>query len=352
MRKSIPNIALLILLLLAALPSFAQPSMHIPGYDFHPMQHVIFEDNFNQDSIGKFPSKWDITDIGMHQDEVYKKYIKVTKEGNGNEIVVPDNYQPYLIVKEINNDPLPDSFTIEYDFYLGNNLNTGIDLNFNFQNTDYIKRPIFGINYTGKLWIWDSTTNYFCKDKNYPGHFDNSFWHHFALYYNNRKVKWYIDQLCVFTSPSCGYIPVSFSLQICGLAKMRNYRLATGMPRYEFERLATEKKLVTHAINFDVAKSTVRPESMEFIRQLARYLTDHPTLKLEIDGHTDNDGTTASNEKLSQARAGEVKRQLVLANVSAERLSAKGFGATKPLKPGNSIEDKAENRRVEFIVIR
>lgn len=48
--------------------------------------------------------------------------------------------------------------------------------------------------------------------------------------------------------------------------------------------------------------------------------------------------------------AGEVKRQLVLANVSAERLAVNGFGSSKPLKQGNSADDKAENRRVEFIV--
>ncbi len=349
MSKHTPYIALILLLLAALNPSFAQPATHVPGYDFHPMQQVIFEDNFSQDSVGKIPSRWEIVKIGEFKNEINTKYIHVEKEGNGKEIVVPRLYQPRITPTGFPDEYLPDSFTLEFNFFLDHEDNNLVETEFNLIDEDYGK-TCFGIQYNGKLWIWDTVTRYSYNNKYYPGHFDTDFWHHFAIYYNQGKLKWYVDQHCLYDNAKINFIPHIFNVWLCGPAKMRNFRLATGIPRYEFEQLATEKKLVTHAINFDFAKSTVKPESKEFIRQLARYLIDHPTLKLEIDGHSDNDGSVVSNEKLSLARAGEVKRQLVLSGVGVERLTAKGFGSSKPLKPGNSAADKAENRRVEFIV--
>ena len=350
MRKSSSHITLLLLLILAVKPSIAQPANPIPGYDFHPMQHVIFEDNFSQDSIGKFPSKWYVP-FGLYANDSSKKYIHIEKEGNGKEMVINNHVQPTLMPKGFSDNYLPDSFTLEYDFFIKHILDEHTVVYFNLSDTDHYLKSSFCISYTGKLWYWDPVKKLNIDDKKYPGFFDYIFWHHYTLYYNNGRLKWYVDQHCLVDIPRCDFIPHYFALHVCGIAKIRNFRLASGIPQYEFERLATEKKLVTHAINFDVAKSTVKPESMEFIQQLALYLTDHPTLKLEIDGHSDNDGTVAANKKLSQARATEVKRQLLLARVNANRLSVKGFGSSKPLKPGNSSEAKSENRRVEFIVI-
>jgi outer membrane protein OmpA-like peptidoglycan-associated protein len=93
----------------------------------------------------------------------------------------------------------------------------------------------------------------------------------------------------------------------------------------------------------------IMPQSMPFVTQLAQFLKDNPTMKLEIDGHTDSDGGDVYNLNLSQARADEVKRQLVASGIPAKRLTTKGFGAAKPIKPNTTATGKAENRRVEFI---
>ncbi len=118
---------------------------------------------------------------------------------------------------------------------------------------------------------------------------------------------------------------------------------------YSFNKIITDKKLVTHAIHFDVNSSIIKPESMGFVQELAAWLRQNPTVNLEIDGHTDNDGDAAANMKLSQERADEVKQQLVMQGVGAVRLTSKGFGASKPVKDNATPEGKAENRRVEFI---
>jgi outer membrane protein OmpA-like peptidoglycan-associated protein len=78
-------------------------------------------------------------------------------------------------------------------------------------------------------------------------------------------------------------------------------------------------------------------------------LKDNPDLRLEIDGHTDNSGAAAHNLTLSQQRAVAVADQLVKMGVDASRLTTKGFGDSKPISDNNTLEGKANNRRVEFV---
>ena len=75
----------------------------------------------------------------------------------------------------------------------------------------------------------------------------------------------------------------------------------------------------------------------------------NPEINLRIDGHTDRDGSGASNMLLSEARAEDVKRRLIERGINEKRLTIKGFGSTKPIKPNNTPENKAQNRRVEFM---
>ena len=117
----------------------------------------------------------------------------------------------------------------------------------------------------------------------------------------------------------------------------------------QFNKLLTDKKWITHAIRFETGKSVIEQESRDFVGQFAEWLTANPTIKLEIDGHTDSSGIAAVNQKLSEDRAQAVKDMLVGAGVAAERLTCKGFGASHPLRSNNTIEGRAENRRVEFV---
>jgi outer membrane protein OmpA-like peptidoglycan-associated protein len=80
-------------------------------------------------------------------------------------------------------------------------------------------------------------------------------------------------------------------------------------------------------------------------------LKENPTFKIAIHGHTDDLGDDAKNLLLSENRAKAVVEFLVQQGVTADRLSAKGFGETKPKVPNTSNENRSKNRRTEFLFV-
>ncbi len=103
-------------------------------------------------------------------------------------------------------------------------------------------------------------------------------------------------------------------------------------------------------IQFDTSAATIKPESQPLVDALATALAPCEGTLVEVQGHTDSRGDDAANMKLSQDRANAVVAALTAKNVPASRLTAKGYGETKPLKTGNSPADLAANRRIEFAV--
>jgi OmpA-OmpF porin, OOP family len=115
--------------------------------------------------------------------------------------------------------------------------------------------------------------------------------------------------------------------------------------------LLTEGKIVTRGILFDFGKSTIKPESMGVINEIAKVMKEHPDVNFNIEGHTDGDGEEIFNQKLSEQRATAVRTELVGLGINESRLQTKGWGESKPVDSNTSPEGKANNRRVEFVKI-
>jgi outer membrane protein OmpA-like peptidoglycan-associated protein len=110
-------------------------------------------------------------------------------------------------------------------------------------------------------------------------------------------------------------------------------------------------KIVLKNIFFDYAKATLRSESFAELDRLLKMLNDFPTMRIEISGHTDNQGSLATNEKLSAARAKAVVDYLIAKGISASRLESAGYAFKQPIASNDTEEGRQQNRRVEFKVL-
>ncbi len=102
-------------------------------------------------------------------------------------------------------------------------------------------------------------------------------------------------------------------------------------------------------VHFDTGRATIKAESLPLLEQVVAMLNSTANLKLSVEGHTDNKGINAENQKLSEGRAKAVMTHLVSKGIAAGRLVSSGFGASKPVTDNSSEEGRAKNRRVELV---
>jgi len=130
--------------------------------------------------------------------------------------------------------------------------------------------------------------------------------------------------------------------------------LQEGSPAtHNFALVKVGTTVTLKGIYFDFNKATIKfPESQEALQAAYQILKDNPTIKVEIQGHTDNVGSDEYNQRLSEQRAWAVVNYLVQQmGVDPARLIAKGYGESMPKAPNDTPEGRALNRRVEFVVI-
>ena len=108
-------------------------------------------------------------------------------------------------------------------------------------------------------------------------------------------------------------------------------------------------RVAVYGINFVTAKATVKSESEPVLAEIAKLMQNNPEWKFRLEGHTDNVGAKASNLALSRQRAAAVAAWLAGQGVDKSRLSAEGFGDSKPVSDNTTDEGRAKNRRVELV---
>jgi outer membrane protein OmpA-like peptidoglycan-associated protein len=121
--------------------------------------------------------------------------------------------------------------------------------------------------------------------------------------------------------------------------------------RIELKKVEIGERIVLKNIFFDYDKSRIRRESENELDRLIKLLEDNKSLKIEISGHTDNIGSAAYNQTLSESRAKAVVDYLVDKGIAKNRLEYKGYGKDQPIATNDTPEGRQENRRTEFKIL-
>lgn len=112
-----------------------------------------------------------------------------------------------------------------------------------------------------------------------------------------------------------------------------------------------EKLEIKEKVLFDTGKATIDQRSYSLLDEVADALKAHPEVKaVQVEGHTDNRGSAKLNKKLSQARAEAVRKYLIGKGIEANRLTAKGYGSSRPIADNKTAAGRDANRRVEFVI--
>lgn len=320
------------------------------NYDFVPGDKIIFQPDLSAEPDAELPARF-IVKKGNAEIQSFEGEKILHLQADGQTTVAPlMNTENYL----------PEQFTLEFDMMYeneGSYFRYASDFQVNFRkrgDVNYSGYPLYGFKI-------ENTSHVLFGDQNagrvgFPKDLENSVgtgnvWHHIAIYIHKNIGKAYIDGYRVVATNTLpvGAVKVDVKADRYGI-KIKNFRLAAGGDD-KYNKVVTDGKFITHGILFDVNKSTIKPESMGALNEIAKMLQQHTDLKFEIDGYTDTDGNDDANMKLSQSRADAVKDQLVKMGIAENRLTTKGFGETKPIDKNDSAEGKANNRRVEFVKI-
>ncbi|HRN72576.1 MAG TPA: OmpA family protein [Ginsengibacter sp.] len=309
------------------------------NYDFVPGDTILFESNLADEQTGEIPSQFTLVEGQMD----------VQEEDGENVIHIPVGHGTTFSPRMSKENYVPEKFTIEFDF---KNEKFGLNhLSVDFGNRVYYAQDpsiMPGLRF-------DDQVDWTLGDVDYPNGLDVGSdhpmqWHHIAIAVNKNVGKAYVDQFRVANVNNLTGKPNSINIQVDGYENsfIKNIRIAAGGIDI-YKQKTTPAKIIMHGILFDVDKATLKPESMGSINQIYSLLKKDPSLKFEIDGHTDNTGEAAHNLTLSQQRGDAVKTQLVKMGIDASRLTTKGFGDTKPIADNSTPEGRANNRRVEFV---
>ena len=330
-------------------------------FDFVPGDKILFYDDFSQDFVGDFPSKWNTNGSG--------EIVRINNV-EGNQFMMKSGYKIFYI-PDVKN--LPEDYTIEFDLIAqgvdgktSSSAIMGIILSDNKKFERGAKHFVeAAIPFCQFHTIPIRTTNYFNGDYgaikssidadirkevlNKPHISIAVTKNRFRLWVNETKyvdIPRMIEELNVLNAIkfyTYGFEDAKENVLIS------NFKVAAGGEDLR-RKLMSEGKISTNGILFNSGSAKIKPQSLGIVLQISQVLLQDDTIKLNIVGHTDADGTSDSNLKLSKERAEAVKDALVsLYNIPANRLETDGKGSSVPVAENSNADGKAQNRRVEFI---
>jgi outer membrane protein OmpA-like peptidoglycan-associated protein len=311
------------------------------NYDFVPGNKVLLDVDFTEDKVGNFPQRLEFKSGQLEVVEL--DGVRMLKASDQSELLIP---LPA---------PLPDKYTVEIDFISKNGGWGAITFAGGNQRTSATNSRVDmgagGIEvyngYTKVVNSWYSAAD----QKALPGTVI-----HARFQGDGKYLKVYANEKRLANIPNAAVERANqlyLSLEGADGGNRPVYVTRIRVAETQatlYDALSATGRWSTQGILFDTGKSDIKPESSPTLKEIAAALKGHADLKVEIQGHTDNVGRAADNQALSDARAAAVKTALVgQYAVSADQLTTKGYGDTKPLADNKTAEGRQNNRRVELV---
>lgn len=330
-------------------------------YDFVPGDKVLFFDDFAREFIGDFPSRWNTNASGEVVEINSEKWFELSA---GHQIYFIPDFKG-----------LPEDYTVEFDLLskgIDNKTSSNVNLYILLSDTDDFVRGLknyssiaipfaqyrpFAIQvvnfFNGKRGKINVSLNADIRNEvlNKPHISISVTKQRFRLWVNEVKyadIPRLVEQLDVLEY-------VKFNLYGAKEGKERvfinNIRIAEGGQDLR-RQLLSEGKISTNGILFDSGSANIKKQSYGIIRQISQVLKQDDNTNLKIIGHTDSDGTAENNLELSKTRAAAVRDALITVyQINSSRLKIEGKGETEAVSDNSTAAGKAENRRVEFILL-
>ena len=305
------------------------------NYDFTPGTRPLFIEDFSRDNVGDFPRRLEFGDGNMEIAEWQgSRWLRITSSPGKFSIALPEQ--------------LPERFTVEFDATTSVS-NIWMVLSFADGAADDVR--FRGMNGNGQGGVFGATH----LTQGYTtGPVPMGVIYRGRIMADGRYVKVYMNDTRVANIPNAelgrsNKISIELAARVDDPVFIGHISIMAGGKKL-YDELAASGRVSTQGIYFDTGSDQIRPESSPTLKEISQMLTEHPDLKLAIEGHTDNVGAAASNQALSEKRAEAVKQALVTVyKIDGSRLSSSGLGSTKPAMPNETPEGRQANRRVELV---
>jgi OOP family OmpA-OmpF porin len=305
------------------------------NYDFVPGERVLFFDDFSSDHVGDLPT---------HEDVSSGNVTVVTIKGQ-NYLRTVTGGEMTIALPEI----LPQRFTIEFQYHRKGGNGSGLEM----QIGPGDKRLVLRCD-QGDAWLTGTGANGQKQSgETVPGVGENDI-QTCRLMVDGGYAKAYVNavrtgQLNGLIFERENKIQVRLANADDNGSLVTNIRIAAGGKKL-FDGLSADGRVATQGILFDVSSDRIRGESTPTLNEIGDMLKQHPDLNITIEGHTDNTGTAAGNQTLSEKRAAAVRQYLIdIYKIDGARLKSAGFGSSKPVAPNDTPEGRQNNRRVELV---
>ena len=143
----------------------------------------------------------------------------------------------------------------------------------------------------------------------------------------------------------------AFTSQVVKITDSTSFKNPPKPEAMEIKKADKGVSIVLNNIYYATGAEDLYPQSYIILDEFAEFLKNHPTMKIEIQGHTDNVGNASENLKLSQHRANKVVTYLVEKGINKENITGRGYGSSKPVAENSSVEGRSKNRRTEFLIV-